>query len=226
MLSWQCKALTEEEKVAMIGSMRNASGNTRFASWLETWWSSEEQTDWKDGMPPGWDKTTVKATEANGRGAEGTAVDGLGQVQEYLRRRSDGDVSITGDSKAAALAAAADKSGYTPSWDDMFRMNRQQLEQIESKGASPSPLLSPSEAVAIVRRCERAAGVLSHGWLSPGMPDPAGARLRVVRKALQAYPHIQCLFWDYMCARFPVPDQTMPCTAEPLRSHALLSQSF
>ena len=30
---------------------------------------------------------------------------------------------------AAALAAAADKSGYTPSWDDMFRMNRQQLEQ-------------------------------------------------------------------------------------------------
>ena len=129
MLSWQCKALTEEEKVAMIGSMRNASGNTRFASWLETWWSSEEQTDWKDGMPPVCDKTTVKATEANGRGAEGTAVDGLGQVQEYLRRRSDGDVSITGDSKAAALAAAADKSGYTPSWDDMFRMNRQQLEQ-------------------------------------------------------------------------------------------------
>ena len=129
MLSWQRNALTEEEKAAMIGSMRDASKNTRFASWLETWWSSEEQTDWKDGMPPVCDKTTVKATEANGRGAEGTAVDGLGQVQEYLRRRSDGDVSITGDSKAAALAAAADKSGYTPSWDDMFRMNRQQLEQ-------------------------------------------------------------------------------------------------
>ena len=158
MLSWQRKALTEEEKVAMIGSMRDASRNTRFASWLETWWSSEEQTDWKDGMPPVCDKTTVKATEANGRGAEGTAVDGLGQVQEYLRRRSDGDASITGDSKAAALAAAADKSGYTPSWDDMFRMNRQQLEQA-------ARTLSRDDSLAPERKAYLMQHLLAARWI-------------------------------------------------------------
>ena len=49
MLSWQRKALTEEEKAARIGSMRDASRNTRFASWLETWWSSEEQTAGTEG---------------------------------------------------------------------------------------------------------------------------------------------------------------------------------
>ena len=158
MLSWQRKALTEEEKVAMIGSMRDASRNTRFASWLETWWSSEEQTDWKDGMPPVCDKTTVKATEANGRGAEGTAVDGLGQVQEYLRRRSDGDASITGDSKAAALAGAADKSGYTPSWDDMFRMNRQQLEQA-------ARTLSRDDSLAPERKAYLMQHLLAARWI-------------------------------------------------------------
>ena len=136
MLSWQRNALTEEEKAAMIGSMRDASKNTRFASWLETWWSSEEQTTGTEGgedlgaTTAGNERLTeANDGRANDAGVDAAAVDGLGQVQEYLRRRSDGDVSITGDSKAAALAAAADKSGYTPSWDDMFRMNRQQLEQ-------------------------------------------------------------------------------------------------
>ena len=40
-------------------------------------------------------------------------------------------------------------------------------------------------------------GSLSHGWLSPGDPDPAGARMRVVCNALWRYPHIEGLFWDF-----------------------------
>ena len=44
MLSWQRKALTEEERVAMLETMRDATrGNTRFESWLETWWHGEEE---------------------------------------------------------------------------------------------------------------------------------------------------------------------------------------
>ena len=39
-----------------------------------------------------------------------------------------------------------------------------------------SPLLSPDEAVALVRKGTRGVGVASHGWLSAGSPDPAGAR--------------------------------------------------
>ena len=45
MLSWQRKALTENEKAAMIGGLRDASKNTRFASWLDTWWSGEDEAE-------------------------------------------------------------------------------------------------------------------------------------------------------------------------------------
>ena len=44
--------------------------------------------------------------------------------------------------------------------------SRQQLEERESKGESP--LLTPTEAVDLVSRADRSAGVLSHGWFSPG----------------------------------------------------------
>ena len=81
--------------------------------------------------------------------------------------------------------------------DDYRIQNRQQLEQLERDGASPSPLLSPDEAVALVRRCARAAGSLTYGWLSPPHPDPAGTRTRVVRAALEANGYIEALFWDY-----------------------------
>ena len=74
---------------------------------------------------------------------------------------------------------------------------RQELEALEEQGESPSPLLSADEAVALVRRGRRAVAVLSHGWLSPGNPDPACARLHVVQGALGIYPHLEALFWDY-----------------------------
>ena len=167
MLSWQRKALTEEEKAAMIGSMRDASRNTRFASWLETWWSSEEQTAGTEGGEDLGAKTAgnERLTEtndgrANDAGVDAAAVDGLGQVQEYLRRRADGDASTTGVAKAAALAAAAaaDKSGYTPSWDDMFRMNRQQLEQA-------ARTLSRDDSLAPERKAYLMQHLLAARWI-------------------------------------------------------------
>ena len=44
MLSWQRKALTEEERVAMLETMRDATrGVGRFESWLAVWWHGEEE---------------------------------------------------------------------------------------------------------------------------------------------------------------------------------------
>ena len=75
-----------------------------------------------------------------------------------------------------------------------FRMPmRQDLEKFD---VSPSPLLDPEEAVALVRRGDRSAGILSYGWVSHRSPDPAGARVQVVRAALEQLPYIEGVFWE------------------------------
>ena len=74
------------------------------------------------------------------------------------------------------------RSSWLLSQPEGYRIqHRQALEELEQKGASPTPLLSAEEAVALVRRCDRSAGALTYGWLSPGtrtrpsfkMPLPA-----------------------------------------------------
>ena len=79
-----------------------------------------------------------------------------------------------------------------------FRIQwRQQLEALERGDEGLSPLLSPEEAVSLVRQGDRSVGVLSYAWLSPGDPDPAGRRLEVLRRSLAKLPNIAALFWDY-----------------------------
>jgi hypothetical protein len=58
-------------------------------------------------------------------------------------------------------------------------------------------LLTPAEAVALIREGKRGAGVVSHGWLLPGCPDPAGARVALLRRVLRSQPHIKALFFDF-----------------------------
>jgi hypothetical protein len=80
---------------------------------------------------------------------------------------------------------------------DNFKMpNRQELEALEKNGDSPSPLLSREEAATLVRRGDRSIGALTYGWLMLGDPDPAGSRMRVLRRAL-ARLAIEALFWDF-----------------------------
>ena len=63
-----------------------------------------------------------------------------------------------------------------------FQMpRRQDLEKLKKTNGLPSPLLSVGEAEKLIRSGERAVGVLSYGWLSPGSPDPTGERMKVVR---------------------------------------------
>ena len=79
--------------------------------------------------------------------------------------------------------------------DDFRILRRQDLEALEREGESP--LLSVEEAVTLVCRAAREMGVLTYGWLSPGQPDPKGARVAVVRRALRENPHIVAIFWDF-----------------------------
>ena len=47
-------------------------------------------------------------------------------------------------------------------------VRRQDLEALERTGVSPSPLLRPDEAVALVREGRRCVGALTYGWCVAG----------------------------------------------------------
>ena len=173
MLSWQRKALTENEKAAMIGGLRDASKNTRFASWLDTWWSGEDEAEGRkiasdaDGDGAAANPEVKRAApEDDGEGAAkaDAAMEGLKHVQEYLkdRQQSSQKTSASSAAKAAAAAAAAaaavDKTGYTPSWDDMFRMNRQQLE-------ASARTLSRDDSLAPERKAYLMQHLLAARWI-------------------------------------------------------------
>jgi hypothetical protein len=97
-----------------------------------------------------------------------------------------------------------------------FRMpRRQELESLEGSGsaaAEASPLLSPQEAVKIVNRGCRAVGALTYGWLTPGEPDPTGARIVAVRTALEKHQYIEGLFWEcVILSRLDTPSRRPAC---------------
>ena len=174
MLSWQRKALTENEKAAMIGGLRDASKNTRFASWLDTWWSGEDEVEErkKESAADGTgaaanqkeEKRPVPDDHGEGAAKADAAMEGLKHVQEYLkdRQQSSQKTSASSAAKAAAAAAAAaaavDKTGYTPSWDDMFRMNRQQLE-------AAARTLSRDDSLAPERKAYLMQHLLAARWI-------------------------------------------------------------
>ena len=56
--------------------------------------------------------------------------------------------------------------------DDYRIGKRQDLEELEMNGATPSPLLSPDEAVELIRKGTRSAGVLSYGCTLPLLELP------------------------------------------------------
>ena len=78
--------------------------------------------------------------------------------------------------------------------DDFHIRRRQELEAQD--GGEDSPLMRPEEAVRLVQRGRRAAGVLSYGWPSPGDPDPTRHRIQAVRRALAEHTFIEGFFWE------------------------------
>ena len=82
---------------------------------------------------------------------------------------------------------------------------RQDLETKDGDGLN-SALLSCEEAVRLIRRCDRSVGAVTHGWLTPGDPDPDGRRLDLVQRALRANPGMEGLFWDFASLHQPSAD--------------------
>ena len=83
--------------------------------------------------------------------------------------------------------------------DDYLLQTRQELEALEKTEADPTPLLSFDEATNLIERGDRSLGELTYPWVTDTHPDPTGARLRVIRDALRANPHIEGLFIDQCC---------------------------
>ena len=114
------------------------------------------------------------------------------EVYRALSAFDDGLVDVLGKAIIRLLRSEwllAQPEGFTLPY-------RQQLEEFKQDGASPSPLLSPEEAVALLQQGDRSIGSVTHAWLSPGNPDPAGKRMKVLRQALKARPYIKAIFFE------------------------------
>ena len=83
--------------------------------------------------------------------------------------------------------------------DDYLLESRQDLEAREKAGATPTPLLSPEEAVEVVSRGNRSAGTLTYPWVTDAHPDPMGARKRILCSSLCEHRYIACVFIDQCC---------------------------
>ena len=87
--------------------------------------------------------------------------------------------------------------------DGYLLQSRQELEKLEAdeqqREPGPTPLLSPEEAVELIKRGDRSVAPLTYPWVTDTHPDPTGARLRVICAALRAHPNIKALFIDQCC---------------------------
>lgn len=125
---------------------------------------------------------TVLALEPNGAEAGG-ALSALSKLDDRLI-----DVLYSGDIKLI-------RASWLREQPPAYQIERRQ--DLEVRRSTPSPLLSPEEAVQLLKRCDRSVGVLSYGWLLAGHPDPEGVRMTAVRRALEAEEQIEGLFWEY-----------------------------
>ena len=64
------------------------------------------------------------------------------------------------------------------------------------------------------------------GWLTPGHPDPNGARLAVVRRALRQLGHIEGLFWECALGGSANPDAAPAATSALTREVGVCPRSF
>lgn len=106
MLMWVRGSMNDDQREGMISSVRHATQNTRFAQWMNTWYSG------KDIEPAGDD--WVKDGEVKADAIEDAAKDGMQQVHAFLSTRK-GEQNL-------------DKETFRPGWEDIFRMNQIQLE--------------------------------------------------------------------------------------------------
>ena len=182
-----------------------------------------------------------------GGGAEGTAVAQpaksrrpphvrlqarLAELDEQLvGMLEQGDIRFVRPSwlaQAASPHPGGDKAlvardGSAPAGTVAFLAERfAELEALERAGATPSPLLTPAEAVAYVRRTSRdshskgegGGGQLVYGLLAPHVDDPTPSRIAAVQRALDQH------------RRMPVPANIAPGVIRPRTARSDLCDAF
>ena len=103
-------------------------------------------------MPAGPAVTQIRLERFQGAKAKSNAA-------VVLRELSALDDRLVATLEKGDIALVRSAWVLQPSVDRMLW--RQELEQLARSGASPSPLLEPGEAAALVRRCDRSAGALT-----------------------------------------------------------------
>ena len=114
------------------------------------------------------------------------------------------DVLSSLDDRLVAVLSRGDIRLLRASWlvsqPNGYRIKRrQELEQLELRldpGEKLGPLLSPDEAIALIRRGTRCVGALSYGWLMGGSADPVGARVALLQQTLAELSYIEAIFWE------------------------------
>ena len=105
---------------------------------------------------------------------------------------------------------------------DLYRIERRQkleeYDEVDGKG----PLLSGTEAVELLKSGQRAVGVLSYGWLAHYHPDAHRDRAKVLRRALQAQPHLEAFFWEQV----PEDSNPRPCLSPERSDEADEARTF
>ncbi|KXZ51428.1 hypothetical protein GPECTOR_12g390 [Gonium pectorale] len=151
LLPWVSETFSVEEKEAMMTSLREATRNTMFDQWLEAVQAGSAGGGpiggggGSGGGPAGVEAAGVTASRVGSLEMAAAArmdVDQpLQQVAEYLAGGSDG---VGGSAQAVSAAAGAgsgtDSTSFRPGWEDIFRMNQQQLEAAIHRVSNDSSL--------------------------------------------------------------------------------------
>lgn len=152
MLPWISKSLSEEDSNEILTMYRQASKNTMFDQWLNAWWKEPNK-----GTKQGLKKDQIKGeslenseeelgklepeTAGNKGGNEGEKRDpdpkeSLQLVAEYLESSGGtGGLLVTNEGGTSGSG-----SGFRPGWQEIFRMNLEDLEKALRKVSSDDSL--------------------------------------------------------------------------------------
>ncbi|GIL45357.1 hypothetical protein Vafri_2604 [Volvox africanus] len=154
LLPWVSETFSEEERDAMMDSLRAATRNTMFDQWLEAVQggtgagasiSSGASGSGADSGAP----SRASSIGVGDLGAVHASQQPLQEIAEYLAGGGSGAAaapngdtsrSLTIMSGGPAPGAVADSMSFRPGWEDIFRMNQQQLEAAIHRVSNDSSL--------------------------------------------------------------------------------------
>jgi len=199
MLPWVTGSCTADEQAAMMASLRSATRNTGFERWLG---ATLPPPPGAAAGAPGGGPAGAPAAAAAAAPAAAPPHLALDDVADYLRGGGGGGAGASLDAGSGSGvggggggAAGAEAGVFRPGWEDIFRMNQQQLEARPAPERPMACSLSPSPSGGAQQawrpksvrasRVGRSAG----SGCRPACQQPAGAPgARMRPRAARAAP--------------------------------------